>query len=354
MLHHRRMSGRKLTGMLLAAVMLVLLLSACGAKKETKEEYPGSSEGTTVASYDGGKVTDVEFKKYMGLMEISDQQAAMYFQIPEFKKRYLEQYVVYKAFAKRASEEDFKAAAKQADEFKKQLETSIKSQKELKDQLDKSGLTVDEAAAIVKQMVASSKIIEAKRTELTGQVTDADLKKEYDKAPGDYNIVTVRHILIKVDDPQTGESVRTDAEALKIAKEVKAKLEAGGDWNALAKQYSEDEGSKDKGGLYEKQKSGGWVQAFKDAANKQEIGKIGDPVKSEFGYHVMKVEAREATPFDKLAKEDKDSLKTTVVNANLDKYMQGEQDKLHIKITLPEEPKPSASPSASESPSPSK
>ena len=44
----------------------------------------------------------------------------------------------------------------------------------------------------------------------------------------------------------------------------------------------------------------GWVAEFKDAANTQEIGKVGDPVQSQFGYHVMKVESREATPYDKL------------------------------------------------------
>ena len=93
----------------------------------------------------------------------------------------------------------------------------------------------------------------AKGEELKPTVTEEEIKAEYDKAPADFNVVSVRHILIGTIDPNTGAELKTDEEALKLAKEVKAKLDAGGDWNALAKEYSTDTGSKDNGGLYEKQ-----------------------------------------------------------------------------------------------------
>jgi foldase protein PrsA len=162
------------------------------------------------------------------------------------------------------------------------------------------------------------------------------VKAQYDKTKDDYNVISVRHILIGTVNPQTGEETRKDADALKRAQEVKKKLDAGGDWKALAKEYSDDTGSKDNGGLYENQQAKAWVAEFKDAANKQPIGKIGEPVKSSYGYHVMEVLKREPTPFDKLSAEDKQGLKQAVASENMNTFMTKELPGLITKIDLPQ------------------
>jgi hypothetical protein len=74
---------------------------------------------------------------------------------------------------------------------------------------------------------------------------------------------------------------------------VKKQLDAGADFATLAKQYSEDTGSKDQGGEL------GWfgksqmVAEFADAAFKLQPGQVSDPVKTQFGYHLIKVEERD-------------------------------------------------------------
>ena len=98
-----------------------------------------------------------------------------------------------------------------------------------------------------------------------------------------------RHILIKV---AAGADAKTDAAAKAKAEDVLKQLKAGGDWNALAKKYSDDPGSKDTGGELGFAQRGRMVPEFDNAIFTQKIGDI-QIVKSQFGYHVVQVEDRQ-------------------------------------------------------------
>ena len=143
------------------------------------------------------------------------------------------------------------------------------------------------------------------------QVSDDDIKAYYEgnkdafKTPGKFN---ARHILLKTKGGPNGEQGLTEEEALKKIAEIKAEFGKGGSWDDLAKKYSEDPGSKDKGGLYEGIAFGQFVPEFEAAVKKQEIGKIGEPVKSMFGFHLIQVETRgdsEAPAFDAVKEQVK-------------------------------------------------
>ncbi len=79
---------------------------------------------------------------------------------------------------------------------------------------------------------------------------------------------------------------------LPTAQQVEQKLKSGGDFAALAKQYSTDPSSKDKGGELGFFGKGQMVPAFQQAAFSQPIGAVGAPVKSPFGYHIIVVEEK--------------------------------------------------------------
>jgi peptidyl-prolyl cis-trans isomerase D len=98
-----------------------------------------------------------------------------------------------------------------------------------------------------------------------------------------------RHILISV---AAGADPKTDAAAKAKAEDVLKQLQAGGDWNALAKKYSDDPGSKDKGGELGFAQRKTMVPEFDNAIFTQKIGDI-KIVKSQFGYHVVQVEERQ-------------------------------------------------------------
>lgn len=142
------------------------------------------------------------------------------------------------------------------------------------------------------------------------EASDEDLKAYYDKNQAQFQSkpsFNARHILVSVKGAQPGGDKglsEEDAKA-KVAK-AQAELQAGKAWQDVAKEYSDDPGSKDKGGLYENVAYGSFVPEFEEAVRKQEVGKPGEPVKSKFGYHIIQVEKRteaELQPFEKVIEQ---------------------------------------------------
>jgi parvulin-like peptidyl-prolyl isomerase len=87
---------------------------------------------------------------------------------------------------------------------------------------------------------------------------------------------------------------RDDAQALASIIEVQQKLGAGEDFATLAAQYSDDPGSKASGGeLGWFARDSGLVKEFEDAAFALQPGQVSDPVKTQFGYHLIKVAERD-------------------------------------------------------------
>ena len=116
-------------------------------------------------------------------------------------------------------------------------------------------------------------------------VTDADLQAAYDKNKNSYVLPERRrsqHILIAVE--------KDDAAALKQAQQVLAEAKAGKDFGQLAKQYSKDPGSADKGGELDWQTRDALEKPFADALFSMTPGEIRGPVKTQFGYHIIKLE----------------------------------------------------------------
>ncbi len=124
-------------------------------------------------------------------------------------------------------------------------------------------------------------------------ISDADLRAKYEESFGQYSS---RHILVKIDDTATDKAA-ADAAALAKAQDLATKLRANPNdqtlWNDLAKQ-SDDTGSKNSGGEIGWAGAGQLVAEYDQAAQALKIGDISDPVKSQFGYHVIQVKERRA------------------------------------------------------------
>lgn len=123
------------------------------------------------------------------------------------------------------------------------------------------------------------------------EVDEATLRDYYEKVKDRFETPErrrARHILIP-----TGEGKDAGA-AEKLANEIADKAKGGADFAALAKQYSKDPGSADQGGDLGWAQRGMFVGPFEDALFAMRPGEIRGPVKTEFGYHIIKLEAIEA------------------------------------------------------------
>jgi peptidyl-prolyl cis-trans isomerase D len=119
-------------------------------------------------------------------------------------------------------------------------------------------------------------------------VSDADLHAAYDKNKSRLNVPEkrhARHILI------TG---KDDATALALAQQVMEQAKGGKDFGELAKQYSQDPGSAHNGGDLGWSERGAFVAPFADALFAMSVGEIKGPVKTQFGYHIIRLDEVQA------------------------------------------------------------
>ncbi len=98
----------------------------------------------------------------------------------------------------------------------------------------------------------------------------------------------VRHILVQTFDPQSGRQLLADSAAKRRIDSVMLALNSGVSFDTLVARYSDDAGSKDKGGVYDYFAQGQMVKAFNDFSFGKPVG-TRDIVKTEFGYHLVEI-----------------------------------------------------------------
>jgi foldase protein PrsA len=253
---------------------------------------PAMAATTNVVVYTGGTITKTEFQTFEGINRLFnpyyDQIASM---DATYRKKIAKQLVGLKVLTAKADKATLaKLSTKATTEltaFRNDARTQLGGQDAYKSMLNELKITESD----IKTYLMRSDYV----TNYFKKTYSAiDVTNQYNKMVknNQFVVASVRHILVMTNDPSTGKAKRTDAEALKIAKQLKAKLDAGADFATLAKANTDDGGSKNTGGLYADADVNSWVAEFKDAAIKQPLNKIGNPVKTTYGYHIIRVEKR--------------------------------------------------------------
>jgi peptidyl-prolyl cis-trans isomerase C len=160
-----------------------------------------------------------------------------------------------------------------------------------------------ETEAYKNQVAYSAAGILAKQTDedIKRQISgdEAMLKAYYEAHKSEYEQIHARHILIRMQgspvDVVPGQKDLNDAEALAKALEIRQKVLQGADFADLARAESNDMGSSSKGGDLGFLKHGQTVPSFEDAAFALPTGQLSQPVKTPYGYHLIKVEERKLT-----------------------------------------------------------
>lgn len=142
------------------------------------------------------------------------------------------------------------------------------------------------------------------------EVTEEEIKTYYNDHQSEYKkpeTVSARHILLKVSENASEE---TAAKKRQKAEKIMRQAKSGTDFAELARKHSEGPSKKDGGklGTFEK---GDMVEPFSEKAFSMEAGDISEPVRTRFGWHIIKVEKHQATavqPLDKVKSKIRDKL----------------------------------------------
>ncbi|MGE7604532.1 peptidylprolyl isomerase [Peribacillus sp. NPDC097675] len=211
----------------------------------------------TVASVGGEKIKEAELHDTL---------------VKNYGAETVNQLITDKIVELEAEKEGIKVTDK---EIQKEIDTLAESyggEDKLKEQLKASGSSLAEFKQDIVAYLHTKKLVEPRIT-----VTDDEISAYFEENKDKFaqeGQVEASHILVK---------------DKKTADKVEKELAAGGDFAELATKYSTDAGTKEKGGSLGYFGKGSMVAEFEDVAFNMDVNEISDPVKTEYGYHIIKV-----------------------------------------------------------------
>ena len=270
-----------IVGVALLVLVLPAVIAACGS---TEIKVPAGA----IAAVGSGVVTQEQFdqiwaqaqaqyKSQAGAPAFPAAGTAQYNQLRASIVNYLVQNQIIKD---KAAELNVSVTDKAFQDRMKQIVTQVGGQKKLDKLLKEQNVTQVQLEQQLKAQMLQDAVQQKVYAGIT--VSQADIEKYFNNPANkaQFNVpesVDARHILVK-----------TKAEAEK----VRALLEADNtdaNWKKVAAKYSTDTGSKNNGGSLGNFPKGRMVKPFEDAAFALPVGTISQPVKSQFGYHVIEV-----------------------------------------------------------------
>lgn len=276
-----------------ATVAAVISLSILGCKSESAKSGQASApKGAVLAEVNGTPITADQFEKVVKGLPPQLQVLA---QSAEGKKQLLDDMVTKEIVLQQAK----------------------------KDGIDKSQEVADQLADLKNSVIIQTYL--KKKLADAATISDADLQKLYNENKERFRTgdqIRASHILVKTE---------------KEAQDIESQLKKGANFDELAKKYSTDS-SAAKGGDLGWFSKGSMVPDFEKAAFGLKEGQISDPVKTQFGYHIIKVTGKRPAgvlPFS----EVKDQLKAAALPQKQQEIFKKLKDDLRkdAKVTIKED-----------------
>jgi foldase protein PrsA len=289
---------KKSTLMILLAMILIVALIGIGCKST-------ASASNVVASVNGEPITKDQLYNQLVQQYGADALDSL------ISDKIVELEAKDKKIA--ITEEDVNA------ELKKYMD-QYGGQEAFDQALASSGYSKEDIKKNVKMNLIMVKLLEPGIT-----ITDDEMKKYFNDNKSSFDQpeqVRASHILVAKEE---------------TAKEVENKLAAGGDFAKLAAEYSTDPGTKDKGGDLGFFGKGQMVPEFEKVAFDLEAGKVSQPVKSEYGYHIIKLVEKQPAQ-EAIFEGSKEKVKEAVLQQKLpaayETWMKEQYTKYKIENTL--------------------
>lgn len=281
------------TAKLLTTALLAVALFGCkGGTPSGVATSEGKKEGKVIAEVNGGSITTGDFERE--LKNLPEYLKAMA-DTPQGRKEMLDTMVIRELILQQAS----------------------------KDGLDKGPEIEDKLLDLKKRLIVESFL--KKKVETESKVSDEDLSKFYEQNKDKFKTgdqIKASHILVKTE---------------KEAKDILAQIKSGGNFEELAKKNSVDSSSA-KGGDLGWFGKGSMVPAFEKAALALKEGQVSDVVKSDFGFHLIKLTGKRAAGIRPL-EEVKEQIKGAIMPTKQQEVFQKIKEELKktAKITVKED-----------------
>ena len=223
------------------------------------------------------------------------------------------------------------------------VQVKVLSQEAEKRKLDQEGKVRDELAFQRQNLLAQAMFLALQQS---ATVDDAAVQKYYNEHKVDYEVLKARHILIRAKGAPMqaipGKPELTDEEALAKAQAIRKRLVGGEDFAAVAKSESDDAGSGAQGGDLGDFRKGMMVPPFEEAAFAAKVNEITEPVKTPFGYHLIKVESHVTKSLAEVRPEIEKKLRPEIARSSVENLRKGATVQMDDGFFGPAAPTPPA------------
>ena len=254
-------------------------------------------------------------------------------QMPQLLSRSLNNIITKLLVEDAIESEEISVPDSEVEKRLRQVASSIPGGKKLSEILAERGITRKEFRAGLAEEMAIQKLVE-EHTSGIEDPSNEEVREFYEENPERFEMpasATASHILIGFDD---NESDAGKADKLEEIKVIRKKILSGADFEEMARKHSTGP-SAEKGGNLGRFPRGRMLEPFDEAVFNQEIGAVGEPVETKFGYHIIRVEEREDAgklEFEKAKNDIKSYLEGMRKQEALQEYMQQLNDKADIEI----------------------
>ncbi len=288
-------------------VFLIIISITCLAEAKTVNRI--------VAWINDEIITQAEIDKAMSMVGSGLKPE----QMDKLRQQVLDKLIEEKLILQEAKRQGIKVSAQEVEEELARVKSQFKSIDDFKKAIKEEGVTEDDLRKEYEENLIKGELVNSE-VRANIQVSQEELSLVRNESA--YQI-KVRHILVK-----------TKPEALLIL----ARLDRGERMEDLAKKYSIDPGSKDKGGLLDFFSKGKMVKEFSEAAFAlKRPGEISGIVETKFGFHIIQfVEKKELTEeeLDEVVKTQESKLRQAKFNEEFTKWINKLKEKSYIKIGL--------------------
>ncbi len=284
-------NGQKSPQLVVAAIITTVIVGGAAAAGSyfwaNSDAYAAKVNGTTISTKEYTEFVDRAKKQYAGQIGADFNSEAGQTMLKTLKQNIMDSLVDMSVMKQAAKE---KGLTVDPEEKETKLKELIKSryqgdEEAFKAALEQNKVTREEFDEQFADQLLLQKLYNDIVKDI--KVTEEDIQKFYTENADRFKVpeqLQAQHILLKADPENEAEVKKVKAEADKLMAQIKG----GANFGELAKKHSQDEGSKVKNGDLGEFTRGQMVLPFEEALLKLKKGEVSEPVKTQFGWHIIK------------------------------------------------------------------